>query len=204
MNRIIESHHDWLQSVAGLAAGGASSDSSGMRRFKQVYERSPIWISAGRVRLRQGQLPPAARSPTLGPRRWTPSPGIRRPPAASPRRGLPEVDFRLVLAAIVLLALVVRLVAIDSRLHVDDAYTWLVARQPTPSPFCASSRPPRTRRRSGICSSPRCRSITSSGCACPPSWPAPLWPRCSPSRCAARSALRRRCWPRSLSPWTRF
>jgi hypothetical protein len=49
-----------------------------------------------------------------------------------PRRSL---DFRLALAAIVLLALVVRLVAIDSRLHVDDAYTWLVARQPTPAAF---------------------------------------------------------------------
>ena len=57
------------------------------------------------------------------------------PAGPSPRRGLPEVDFRLVLAAIVLLALVVRLLAIDSRLHVDDAYTWLVARQPTPSAF---------------------------------------------------------------------
>lgn len=45
------------------------------------------------------------------------------------------LDFRLALGAIVLLALVVRVLAIDSRLHVDDAYTWLVARQPTPSAF---------------------------------------------------------------------
>jgi hypothetical protein len=62
---------------------------------------------------------------------------LRHPARAgpSPRRNLPEVDFRLVLVAIVLLALVVRLLAIDSRLHVDDAYTWLVARQPTPSAF---------------------------------------------------------------------
>ena len=62
-------------------------------------------------------------------------PPAARPRAAAGRRSLTDIDYRLVLGAIVLLALVVRLVAIDSRPHVDDAYTWLVARQPTPAAF---------------------------------------------------------------------
>jgi hypothetical protein len=40
-----------------------------------------------------------------------------------------------VLAAVVLLAIAVRAGALGARLHVDDAYTWLVASQPSPHAF---------------------------------------------------------------------
>lgn len=48
---------------------------------------------------------------------------------------LTSVDGRLALAGILLLACVVRGVAIGSNLHVDDAYSWLVASQPNPAGF---------------------------------------------------------------------
>ncbi len=44
-------------------------------------------------------------------------------------------DPRVLLAGIVLLAIAVRLAAIGSRIHVDDAYSWLVASQPSPHAF---------------------------------------------------------------------
>lgn len=44
-------------------------------------------------------------------------------------------DPRVILAGIVLLAIAVRLAAIGSRVHVDDAYSWLVASQPSPHAF---------------------------------------------------------------------
>src|SRR5947209_6821773 len=49
--------------------------------------------------------------------------------------GSRRVDARLALAGIVLLAAIARFMAIGSRLHVDDAYTWLVASQPTTHAF---------------------------------------------------------------------
>jgi hypothetical protein len=48
---------------------------------------------------------------------------------------LSKLDARLLLGGIVLLAIAVRLAAIGSRLHVDDAYSWLVASQPGPHAF---------------------------------------------------------------------
>src|SRR5436305_4149141 len=45
------------------------------------------------------------------------------------------LDTRWALLAIVLLAAVARVVAVGSRLHVDDAYTWLVASQPNAHAF---------------------------------------------------------------------
>jgi uncharacterized membrane protein len=44
-------------------------------------------------------------------------------------------DPRVILAGIVLLAIAVRLAAISSRVHVDDAYSWLVASQPSAHAF---------------------------------------------------------------------
>jgi 4-amino-4-deoxy-L-arabinose transferase-like glycosyltransferase len=49
--------------------------------------------------------------------------------------GSRRVNARVVLAGIVLLAAVARFMAIGSRLHVDDAYTWLVASQPNAHAF---------------------------------------------------------------------
>ncbi len=47
-----------------------------------------------------------------------------------------RVNVRLILlAGVVVLGIAVRAVAIDSRLHVDDAYTWLVASQPSAHAF---------------------------------------------------------------------
>ncbi len=46
-----------------------------------------------------------------------------------------SVDARLVLAGIVLLAIAVRFAGIESRLHIDDAYSWLVASSPSPHAF---------------------------------------------------------------------
>lgn len=46
-----------------------------------------------------------------------------------------SVDWRLALGSVLLLAAAVRFAAIGSRLHVDDAYTWLVASQPSPHAF---------------------------------------------------------------------
>lgn len=55
----------------------------------------------------------------------------RTPLRVDPRPRWPEeLNPLVVLAGIVLLAAAVRLMAIGSRLHVDDAYTWLVASQP--------------------------------------------------------------------------
>jgi 4-amino-4-deoxy-L-arabinose transferase-like glycosyltransferase len=56
------------------------------------------------------------------------------PPTVRPRHWA-SIDARLVLAGIVLLAIAVRAVAIGGRLHVDDAYTWLVASQPNAHSF---------------------------------------------------------------------
>lgn len=52
-------------------------------------------------------------------------------------RALParSVDARWLLAGIVLLAVAVRFVGIGSRLHIDDAYSWLVASSPSPHAF---------------------------------------------------------------------
>lgn len=58
-----------------------------------------------------------------------------RPRPHQLRLRLSNVDARLLLGGIVLLAIAVRLAAIGSRLHVDDAYSWLVASQPSPHAF---------------------------------------------------------------------
>ncbi len=46
-----------------------------------------------------------------------------------------HVDIRVALVALLVLAAAIRFAAIGSRLHVDDAYTWLVATAPNPSAF---------------------------------------------------------------------